>query len=144
MSEIHQQTGEVDPISAGHEPSDVGIKPAVIFAASLIVMALIVSAALGGMMSLFQSDAKTLGLSKPALFKDDSGQFSGPKLQRNTTDDMAKFRDHERDMLNSYGWVDPKAGVARIPIDRALEIMAERGLPTKDTKPKPTEPKGQP
>jgi len=31
--------------------------------------------------------------------------------------------------LNSYGWVDEKAGVAHIPIDQAMDMIAKRGLP---------------
>ena len=31
--------------------------------------------------------------------------------------------------LNSYGWVDRTSGIARIPIDRAMQLVLERGLP---------------
>ena len=30
-------------------------------------------------------------------------------------------------MLESYAWVDKSAGVVRIPIERAIEVLAERG-----------------
>jgi hypothetical protein len=30
--------------------------------------------------------------------------------------------------LNGYGWVDRQAGVAHIPIDRAIEIVGRSGL----------------
>ena len=33
--------------------------------------------------------------------------------------------------MHSYGWVDQQAGVVRIPIDRAMELLAQRGLPTR-------------
>ncbi len=33
--------------------------------------------------------------------------------------------------LNSYGWVDRKHGVIRIPIERAMDLVAQRGLPTR-------------
>ncbi len=33
--------------------------------------------------------------------------------------------------MHSYGWVDQPAGVVRIPIDRAMELLAQRGLPTR-------------
>ena len=32
-------------------------------------------------------------------------------------------------ILSTYGWTDKKAGVVRIPIDRAMELQLERGLP---------------
>jgi hypothetical protein len=38
-----------------------------------------------------------------------------------------KTEDLER--LSHYGWVDRAAGIAHIPIDRAIDILAKRGLP---------------
>ncbi|PYX87325.1 MAG: hypothetical protein DMG68_12200 [Acidobacteria bacterium] len=43
---------------------------------------------------------------------------------------MTGRRLKEEEILNSYGWVDPKAGVAHIPIEKAMELLAQRGLPT--------------
>lgn len=40
-----------------------------------------------------------------------------------------RLRAEEDGILTSYAWVDKKAGFARIPIDRALEILVQRGLP---------------
>jgi hypothetical protein len=40
-----------------------------------------------------------------------------------------RLRAEEDAILKTYGWVDKQAGVARIPIDRAIEILAGRGLP---------------
>ncbi len=34
-------------------------------------------------------------------------------------------------ILNSYGWVDPDKGTVRIPIDQAIDIVAQKGLPSK-------------
>ena len=42
---------------------------------------------------------------------------------------MKELREEEAARLSSYGWVDRPAGVAHIPIDRAMAILAERGLP---------------
>ncbi|MCA1555006.1 MAG: hypothetical protein LC737_11585, partial [Chloroflexi bacterium] len=30
-----------------------------------------------------------------------------------------------------YGWVDQSAGITHIPIERAMELLLERGLPTR-------------
>ncbi len=32
-------------------------------------------------------------------------------------------------LLENYSWVDESKGVVRIPIERAMELVAERGLP---------------
>ncbi|MFN0109158.1 MAG: hypothetical protein ACKVZH_09935 [Blastocatellia bacterium] len=44
-------------------------------------------------------------------------------------DDMAVYGQKVNKQISSYGWVDEKGGVAHIPIERAKEIIAEKGLP---------------
>ncbi len=44
-------------------------------------------------------------------------------------EDMARVRKASNDTLNSYGWVDKPGGIARLPIDRAKSVIAEKGLP---------------
>jgi hypothetical protein len=55
----------------------------------------------------------------------------GPKLLARPENDLSRTRAAEEEKLRSYGWVDPAGGVARIPIERAVEIVAERGLPAR-------------
>jgi len=42
---------------------------------------------------------------------------------------LRSLRQSEEETLSSYGWVDRKAGIVRIPIDRAMDLVAERGVP---------------
>ena len=44
-------------------------------------------------------------------------------------EDMERVRKETNEKLSSYGWVDKPGGVARIPIDRAKAMIAEKGLP---------------
>jgi len=57
-------------------------------------------------------------------------KFPQPRLERNERLQINAFVLHEEQTLNSYGWVDQKAGVVRIPIERAMQLIARRGLPT--------------
>ena len=57
-----------------------------------------------------------------------------PQLQTHPLKDMDELRAAERTMLDHYAWVDQEAGVVRIPIERALELTAERGLPSRAAK----------
>ena len=61
---------------------------------------------------------------------DEIKKFPAPRLERNERIEIKDFRLKEEQTLNSYGWVDEKAGVVRIPIERAMELVAQRGLPT--------------
>lgn len=53
----------------------------------------------------------------------------GPRLQPVPPRDMDQLRAGDRKTLSAYGWVDQANGVAHIPVDRAIEILAEKGLP---------------
>jgi hypothetical protein len=57
------------------------------------------------------------------------GEFPQPRLEEDERGELNAVRLGEEETLNSYGWVDEKAGVVRIPITRAMELVAQRGLP---------------
>jgi hypothetical protein len=61
--------------------------------------------------------------------------FPAPTLQPDDVADMNKFRAYEDEELNSYGWVNQSAGVARIPIEQAMQALAKQGLPTRPQMP---------
>ena len=61
--------------------------------------------------------------------------FPAPRLQSDDVADMNKFREYEDQVLNTYGWIDQNAGVAHIPIDQAMQTLAEQGLPTRPQSP---------
>ncbi len=52
-----------------------------------------------------------------------------PRLQANPPMELKEFNENMDKALNSYGWVDKSAGIAHIPVDVALDILAKRGLP---------------
>ena len=58
-------------------------------------------------------------------FKDNGA----PMLEINERGQFRDFLINQESQLNSYGWVDEKAGVAHIPIDRAMELTVQRGFP---------------
>ena len=58
-------------------------------------------------------------------FKDNGA----PMLETNERGQFRDFLLNQENQLNSYGWVDEKAGVAHIPIERAMELTVQRGLP---------------
>jgi len=57
-------------------------------------------------------------------------KFPQPRLEKNERIEIDDFLLKEEQTLNSYGWVDEKAGVVRIPIERAMQLVAQRGLST--------------
>ena len=54
--------------------------------------------------------------------------------------DLREMKSNDEKNLDSYGWVDEKNSVARIPIKEAMKIIAEKGLSQES---KPEAPKSQ-
>jgi hypothetical protein len=48
----------------------------------------------------------------------------GPLVITDEPGALRQLRTKERDVLHHYGWVDKNAGVVRIPIERAIELLA--------------------
>lgn len=57
--------------------------------------------------------------------------FPNPKLEEDERTQLNSIRMNEEKELYSYGWVDEKAGTLHIPIDRAMDLIAQRGLPVR-------------
>lgn len=58
-------------------------------------------------------------------FKDNGA----PMLETNERDQFHGFLLNQEDQLNSYGWVNKDAGVAHIPIERAMDLIVQQKLP---------------
>lgn len=54
-----------------------------------------------------------------------------PRLQTQPFKDVFQLKTEQRGSLNGYGWVDKATGVVHIPIDRAMRLTIERGLPAR-------------
>jgi hypothetical protein len=74
----------------------------------------------------------------------DGGQVMGgleaaqaPRLLVNEPANLRQFMDAQRSALHAYGWADQAQGTVRLPIDRAKDLVLERGLPFR---PGPTRP----
>ena len=55
--------------------------------------------------------------------------FPKPVLETNERTQFGEDLSKQEAILGSYDWVDQKNGVVRIPIERAMDLLAQRGLP---------------
>jgi hypothetical protein len=116
----------------GHEERDVSFPP-VIMALIGIALLTIVSAVL--MLVLFRylaAQEARVGQPPNPLARSFGRQLPPPpRLQPDPASDLHALRAEEDAVLQSYGWVDRNAGVARMPIERAMDLLVERGLPAR-------------
>jgi hypothetical protein len=117
-----------------HEESDVNVRAILGFGIGLLVVAVVVHLFLWWLQGFFQRQTdreQTRGY--PLGVSQQEQLPPGPRLQANPQQDMRELRAKQEALLNSYGWVNRDAGVARIPIEEAMRMVVERGLPTRET-----------
>jgi hypothetical protein len=54
-----------------------------------------------------------------------------PLIQEHSGEELQDYLKQQNQILNSYGWVDRKAGIVRIPIDQAMDLLLQKGLPVR-------------
>lgn len=125
MSEPKPEPGHVH-----YEKRDVDA-PAVLRAAGVLVVVTVATAmvVLGFFRYLSQAAARHDRPPAPLARPDTGLMPPPPRLQTAPALDLARFRSEEEETLATYGWVDKEAGVVRIPIEQAMRLVAERGLP---------------
>ena len=55
--------------------------------------------------------------------------YAGPLLQAKPEEDLKAMRANNAGDLDNYGWIDRNSGSVRLPIERAMELIVQRGLP---------------
>jgi hypothetical protein len=112
-----------------HERKDVDVLSLITIAFLLFLSCVTIFLVVWGMMHYFRvhEPAKTSG--QAILPITTAGEFPKPRLEVKGPVDLAAFRAAEEADLNSYSWVDRSSGTVRIPIDRAMQLLLERGLP---------------
>lgn len=54
-----------------------------------------------------------------------------PRLEETPNIDLQEMRAAEDQVLNNYAWLDQQNGIVRLPIARAMDLIAQRGLPAR-------------
>jgi hypothetical protein len=139
----HYSADELHNEDVAHETSDVNVRPILGFAGIVAVMTIVCAVIVWGLFDALESqaearDPKMSPLVMPAtqMPRSTTGSpFFGnaPQLQLITNEPavLRTLRQTEDKALHEYGWVDEKAGVAHVPIDRAKKLIVERGLPSR-------------
>ncbi len=120
------------------EPEGVAARPILYTAVGFLIF---VAACLGGLYAYYSGVITGRMPAKPE-------PFPTPQLQRTPLSDLEKLQQKQQAQLQGYAWVDKKQGIVRIPIERAMQIVAARGGtaafgPLDDLNKPPPPPKGK-
>lgn len=114
---------------------DENVRGILRFGLWMVVSAVVIYAVLFGMFQYFDRQAAAADPAQNPLLAGEkppatpAARFPQPRLQANAAADLVKIQAGEDEILSSYGWVDRNAGVVRMPIDRAMQMVAQRGVP---------------
>jgi hypothetical protein len=147
------ETHPANPTGHGdYERRDIGAAGVLYFLAGLAIFAVIIHFVVAGVYDVLdkrteaqQAPVSPLVTNAPAdtrhlppQYKTDAKStdyekyleqnFPAPQLETDEHTQLNKVRQDEAETLSTYGWVDQKAGTVRIPIDRAMDLIAQRGL----------------
>lgn len=105
-----------------HEKSDAEAKPLVLFAVGMVIfiLACMLFAAFyfKSLDKVFKTDLKAHKA---------TDVYGSPKLQVSGSTELQQFNAKQNEIVNSYGWVNREAGIARVPVERAMGYVLSRG-----------------
>lgn len=109
-----------------YERSDLSVRAAALAVALLSTVIVLVGIALWLLQRDFQQRPPTAP--STATVTVPQGQLA-PQLQLSPPQDLSELKAREAGILNSGAWVDRERGIVRVPIDRAMDALAESGWP---------------
>jgi hypothetical protein len=115
--------------AAGHELRDIRFRPVV---GATIGLTLVIGLVLLGTWLLFGDLAARAARSNPPAnplaARSDRDLPPIPRLQADPIHFLQRLREEEDKRLTTYAWIDAEKGIVRIPIKRAMDLLASRGI----------------
>ena len=130
MSELPEKSDNPEIV---HEESDVNVGAILRYGIGLAAVALVVHVFLWWLLGVYerqQNGAQTQAF--PMAAGQQNRLPPSPRFQENPQQDLQDLRVRQRRVLEGYSWVNKEAGIARIPIEDAMKIVIERGLPVRE------------
>lgn len=137
MTAEHAPSAHDNP-DVHHETSDANVRGILAFAAVMVVAGVFILLLVALLFSFFSHrEAQKVAPEFPLAITEENRLPPEPRLQVNPREDLRSLRAGEDATLDTYGWVDQQNGVVRIPIEEAMKLLAERGLPVQQSAPSP-------
>jgi len=127
----------------GYEHEDLSASGPLYFMAGLAVTIIVLYVIVFGMYRFLDSYTKehqpalspmaTAETDTRSITHGDVQTFPEPRLEESERTELRSYGEEEERKLAIYDWVDKSKGVVRIPIERAMDLIVQRGLPVHAT-----------
>jgi len=122
-----------DNVEVVHEESDVNVAAIIRYGIGLLVIGVVIHVFLWWLLGTYERQSER---AQTQVFPLAAGQQNrlppSPRFQDNPQQELQDLRAKQKALLEGYGWINKDAGIARIPIEDAMKIVVERGLPARE------------
>jgi len=128
--EMAERSTTASVLEVGHELSDLNPKHIAIFgavSAAIIMAVVLMTEVLFHSFHVAENRARPL----PSPLSYSAEPTPEPRLSVDPGAELQSLRAEEDEALKTYGWIDPDHGIVHIPIDRAIDLLAQKGLPAR-------------
>jgi hypothetical protein len=121
-----------DNPQVSYERKDINIVQITGFGIGLLIACMVTVFGMWVLFEYFAGREDKVNPAVPHMMEAEKPQLPPlPRLQPDPPKELKDMRANEEMLLNSYGWVDQSKGIAHIPIDQAMNVVAQKGLPVK-------------
>jgi hypothetical protein len=136
MADNDGHIDELEHPRGGHEERDINAIAVTRFGIGLTLTIIASAFLLWGLFNYFlKEDGGPYPSAAPLATTQPAKVPPAPRLQTTPRMDLREIRAAEDKALNSYSWADQANGKVRIPIDRAMDLLVQRGLPARTQAP---------
>jgi hypothetical protein len=125
-----------EEVKLGYERRDANIRALLQFG---FWMAVVIAATMVSMDFTLKYFSREMPLGAgPVPFATERQLPPSPRLQVYPHVELKDYCAEQQEQVTTYGWVDQRVGVVHIPIDRAMDALLARGLPSRPAGEVPT------
>ena len=132
MAKTHKRPKPENP-NPDWQDRDIHLRPLVIFLLFILASTAATMVAMWALQMRYARMIEAADVPVSPLALERTIPRDGPMLQVRPRDELARHRAAEDAILDGYRWVDWEMGIAGIPVDRAMRILADGGLPARET-----------
>ncbi len=125
----------------GYEREDLSSRSVMYFMAGLAIFAAVIYVIVFGMYRFLDTYEKahqpavsplvTPQADTRTVTTEDTKSFPQPRLEESERTQLRDVIEDQDRKLDTYDWVDKDKGIVKIPIERAMDLIVERGLPVR-------------
>jgi hypothetical protein len=126
-----QAEPSTESLNVGHDTTPANVRGIALAGVGIVVMLALTMLVAWWITNLYGAQEQPVNVPFPPE-QVEQPLSPAPRLQANPEQDWQQQQEQARDLLNRYEWIDREQGTLRIPVERAIDLLAEEGLPVRE------------